>query len=678
MHPRIVPLQLSLHAPSEERQAAALVPLDLDDACAITTPSAAAHAGHGRGHGHLRARRRSESRAGPGPPPGPAGPAGAVAGATSTADALGLAPPEESRAFWRLVRRAFESKSSARASPSRDAGAGAGGFWANARALALVTAGPAATAALQFGLPYHSVPHRVARAFVFAFVGSIGASSNASVWFSLLLHAPLRRVVPSYMALFLVLGPSLFAASNAVVDLTHVPFGYVASLVFIVLANQICARLHARVIARRRATAASASVFAVDVVTAEAAAGGAAGSASAAAAAAASAAPVPARALSTFGKFQTLNMCIVFVLFGYLFLFSVVLINATNSSVCFLLVLLQLRAFGRPLAAALPHGDAAVLYALTMLLCVRVFRQLAFFQVQSVAVYVASLASDLATLLLPSSLLLRRVARPFARRAAAFLSRRSRAATAAVAPEEAEAGAGAEDGEGKGGAGARPAPEPPTSSHRSPSSPPSSAPAPAASAAAPSSSDHEAGPATPGSSARRGKDAPAAGPAAAAAGAEVRCLDGEEEEGAAAGGPGPDEEEEGAGAGEAPEGPAGGPTIVFDEDLWVFNVQSGIRRVVLISRCDLACASALTFSLLTAGVNGAVVAGLHAAGLLFPRLRDRLALTASWRFLREHAATLALNFSSCSSVAFLALYRQANLYYFVFPESYPPDAPGSA
>eukprot|EP00741_Cyanophora_paradoxa_P011886 tig00020571_g11488.t1 len=570
----------------------------LDDAA----PSISAHAHglqpRGRARRHSDVDRRTRSPAGL---------------ATSTADALGLAPVEEesaSRAFWRLVRGALEHTPAPPPPPPAPPAGSGSARWANARALLLVVAGPALAAAVQFGLPYHSIPHRLARVHVFGVLGSLGPASSASVWFALLLHAPLRRVVPSYVALFTLLGPCFFTTVNALVDLSTVPFGYVTNLLNILVTNQICARVHARVLARRSA----AAVFApVDPE----AGGGAAPAASP---------PRPARGLATFGKFQLVNMSIMFVLFG---------------------------------------------------LCVRVFRQFAFFRVQSLAVYAASLASDLVTLLLPSSLLARRVARPFARAAAALLRRLS-AAPAVV-----------------------PAPAP--------------APAPAAAAASvdtavprPDESSAAAA-ACAGGAEENGAEGVNAGPGVVS----VRSLDGSPPPPS----PGPEAEadpdlEEAGEEGRAEraeraqlERELEGPPL--DEDLWVYNVQTGIRSMllwhaviswaatsvfvaaVLVARWGpgaasfpyspatfdgAACTTALAFSLLSAGLNGAAVAAIHALTRLFPSMRDRFALAASWRFLREHAATLALTFSSGSSVAFLILYRQANLYFFVFPESYPPDA----
>eukprot|EP00741_Cyanophora_paradoxa_P022104 tig00021434_g21338.t1 len=558
----------------------------------------------------LRARRRSASERG-GPDPRPdAEPrararAALAARATAPADAEDVGPAEESRAFWRLLRGALEAAPSpqppstpslpAPATAAAAAGSG-GGFWANVRALAIITAGPAAAAALQFGLPYHSVRNPVARSLLFAFAGSIGGAANSSVVFSVLLRRPPRRIAPSYVPLFVVCAPVLFAATNAAIDLSGVPFGYVFCLFYLVLTNQICARLHARLFARRSAPVYSEAGLAGELRPGP---GPEAGPAD------------PGRAVATFGKLQSVtgparpaavpgharacavNMLIMFVLYVYLFLFSV-----ARASVA---------------------------------------------QVQSVAVYLVSLASDIVFLLVPVSLLARRVARPFARRVVAWLRRLSAPA------------------------------------------------APSAASSAPSSSDGRAPP-DPSS-----KDVdvdlapdPDPDPDGNASRVEVRPLEG--------GMPRPSEAEEGEGGYRGDGGDAG-------EDLWVYNVQTGIRSMILwqavvswvaaavfvaavaVARWgpgaasfpyspatfdDAACASALTFSLLTAGANGAVVAALHVAALLFPRLKDRFAFTSSWRFLRDNAGLLGMTFMVCTSISFLGIYRQANIYFYLFPESFPP------
>eukprot|EP00741_Cyanophora_paradoxa_P022101 tig00021434_g21336.t1 len=313
----------------------------------------------------LRARRRSASERGdhdPDEEPRPRARAALAARATPPAtpaaadsDADGdVGPAEESRAFWRLLRGALEAGPSPQppSAPSLPAAAaaaapagsgGAGGFWANARALAIITAGPAAAAALQFGLPYHSVENRVARSLLFGFAGSIGAAGNSSVLFSVLLRRPPRRIVPSYFSFFVVCAPVLFAATNAAIDLSGVPFGYVFCLFYLVLANQICARLHARLIARRSAPVHPEAVLASEATGPGLGRGPGRGPPGP------EAGPAdPGRALATFGKLQAVNMLIIFVLYVYLYLFSIarasvvqVLINATSSSVCYVIVLLQ-------------------------------------------------------------------------------------------------------------------------------------------------------------------------------------------------------------------------------------------------------------------------------------------------------------------------------------------------
>eukprot|EP00741_Cyanophora_paradoxa_P015615 tig00020903_g15074.t2 len=666
-------------------------------------------------HQHLRSRRRSTAHAAssscsdreqeePRPPArvslARVAPAAVAPGRSGPSSGVPFpATAEESRALWRLVQGELETSRSrasfALPSPSAAAGAPeAGGFWANARALAILTVGPAAATAVQFGLPYPAIQNRVARALAFGFCGCLGSATNSSVLFAVLARRPPRRVVPSYIALFLLCAPALFAASNAVVDLSAVPFGYALGLLCIVLTNQICARLHARLFARRDASiarSAQAGAGAPPELELEAGVGGAADRALDREAGPAD----PARAAATFSKLQATNMLIIFVLYAYLFLFSLassstaqVLINATNSSVCYLFVLLQLRAFRGSLAAALPHGDAVVLQALTMLLAVRMFRQLSYFKVHSVAVYLVSLASDLLFLLVPVSLLARRVARPLVRRAAALLRRLSTP-------------------------GVRLDPAPSSSSGpgpRAPAAAASSSPAPR-SRLATMAKDIDA---APGPGPGPGPDAEAAPGLVPVDGGgarvEVRPLDFDWTPRPSLEGAGGWELEEDRGA-EGAAGPAAAsgrasPALLDDrEELWVYSIQTGLRSMILwqavvswvaavvfvaavaVARYgpgaalfpyspatldDAACASALTFSLLTAGANGAVVAALHAAAHFFPRLKDRLALTSSWRFLRENAGLLALTFMACTSISFLGLYRQANIYYYVFPDAYPP------
>eukprot|EP00741_Cyanophora_paradoxa_P022100 tig00021434_g21335.t1 len=295
---------------------------------------------------------------------------------------------------------------------------------------------------------------------------------------------------------------------------------------------------------------------------------------------------------------------------------------------------------------------------------------LSYFQVQSVAVYLVSLASDILFLLVPVSLLARRVARPVARRVVAWLRRLS--APAAAGPS----------------AGPDPDPGPAFSSGSDPDPPP-----PAAASSAPSSSDGRAPPDPSSKDVDVDVDVapgPNPDPDGSASRVEVRPLEG--------GTPRPSESEE-------EEGGYGGDGGGAGEDLWVYNVQTGIRSMILwqavvswvaavvfvavvaVARWgpgaasfpyspatfdEAACASALTFSLLTAGVNGAIVVALHVAALLFPRLKDRFAFTSSWRFLRDNAGLLAMTFMACTSISFLGIYRQANIYFYLFPESFPP------
>eukprot|EP00741_Cyanophora_paradoxa_P014622 tig00020816_g14102.t1 len=535
-------------------------------------------------------------------------------------------PPadEEQRSVWRFMRSALESRPAPRSAGSSAAAAAGdrsrGGFWANARALGLILGGPSLFGALQFGLPYHSIPHHVGRAFLLGLLTSLGAGANGAFWFSTFTRAPLRRISLAYAALFVALSSALFAALDAAVDLARIPFATLGLLLIFLVSNQICSRLLARLYFRR-----VGSIFY---------GGGAASSSNPDVALPSSfrSAPGsshPSRAFVVVGRFQSLSSLLLAILGGYLFLFSYirstvvqVFLNIAVTSVCFFIVLLQLKLFGGSLLASMPHGDAAVIHVLNMMINVRVLRQLAFFQVKSVTVYLVSIATDLLSLLLPLLLLLRRFARPFARRAVPWLQH----------PAERASGSKGIDI--------------------------------AASSSLSTRSAHVA--------------APAAGDAVSIA---SRSPTFDRGSGTVAGAADP------------------------DASLWVYNVQHGIRTMLLwnavvawaacaifatavavarfgpgaasfpyspatFSRADFE--NALIFSAVTAGFNAAVVAAMHAAAAFFPNLRDHLGLAPSWRFLREHAFTLAFMFWPSTGSALIAFNRQTNIYYFVFPENYVP------
>eukprot|EP00741_Cyanophora_paradoxa_P008139 tig00001264_g7876.t1 len=609
--------------------------------------------------------------------------------------------------MWRFARQALEYRPAAatemaQGSPRR----GRRGFFANARALALLFLVPALSTALQFALPYHSISNRFARFFVLGVMSSFGAGLNGALWFATLLRVPHRKVVPSYMTSVIVLSALLFAALDAALDLSRIPFGSLSILAFYIPANQLAARAHARLIFRRVSTAPASSVY-------TSGASDAAGGDAAAAGDAVPAGRDPARAFSGVGKFQAVNISVLFFQMSYLFLFSAlrspvfqVAINLVVSSVSFLVLLAQLRLFGGSLLASLPHGDAAGIHVVSMLLLSRVFRQLAFFRVQSVWVYLAGLATDLLALLLPSSLLLRRFARPFARRAVLWLRARSGSVFGppAAAPQ--------------GGPHAEPAPAAP------PSASLEVIPAPAHSSLAGPRRPSRAGVDScalviPHDEAGGGGGKRAAGvfpqaPAGARDSVLVEALDepstsprpGALREGPHA--PPPPSLDK---APPVPPAPAPDPdtdpdlhpSSPSDENLWVYNVQHGIRTMLLwyavvtwaasaifvsavvvarwgpaseiypyspavFSEAD--CASAIFFSLLTAGVTAAVVAALSFAASFFPGLRDHLGLAPSWRFLREHAKTLGFTFCTATHTAAFFLNRKTLMYYFVFPEAY--------
>eukprot|EP00741_Cyanophora_paradoxa_P014624 tig00020816_g14104.t1 len=595
----------------------------------------------------------------------------------------------EQRSVWRFMRSALESRPAPRSAGSSAAAAAGdrsrGGFWANARALGLILGGPSLFGALQFGLPYHSIPHHVARAFLLGLLTSLGAGANGAFWFSTFTRAPLRRISLAYAALFVALSSALFAALDAAVDLARIPFATLGLLLIFLVSNQICSRLLARLYFRR-----VGSIFY---------GGGAASSSNPDVALPSSfrSAPGsshPSRAFVVVGRFQSLSSLLLAnpalrsfghlmprlqILGGYLFLFSYirstvvqVFLNIAVTSVCFFIVLLQLKLFGGSLLASMPHGDAAVIHVLNMMINVRVLRQLAFFQVKSVTVYLVSIATDLLSLLLPLLLLLRRFARPFARRAVPWLRARS------AAPADARQGEGAST------------PAPTSTDAATIRSPSRANPTPESDRAErPSLSEHPAERASGGKGIAASSSVQLSTRSAhvAALGAAVSIaspspvLDS---------GYGP-----GAGAG------AGDP----DASLWVYNVQHGIRTMLLwnavvawaacaifatavavarfgpgaasfpyspatFSRADFE--NALIFSAVTAGFNAAVVAAMHAAAAFFPNLRDHLGLAPSWRFLREHAFTLAFMFWPSTGSALIAFNRQTNIYYFVFPENYVP------
>eukprot|EP00741_Cyanophora_paradoxa_P000775 tig00000058_g746.t1 len=142
------------------------------------------------------------------------------------------------------------------------------------------------------------------------------------------------------------------------------------------------------------------------------------------------------------------------------------------------------------------------------------------------------------------------------------------------------------------------------------------------------------------------------------------------------------------------------------EDVQLYHMQSGIRSVVLLQAAVCWSASlvfvvgasiarwgpashyfpfdpavcsgetfskAVAFSLVQALAHGVALLAIQLAGLAFPRLRSRLALTASWRILRERMGVIGLLCVGGTTMAFLALYREANIYSYVHLEDYAPS-----
>eukprot|EP00741_Cyanophora_paradoxa_P014623 tig00020816_g14103.t1 len=570
----------------------------------------------------------------------------------------------EQRSVRRFMQSALESRPAPRSASvaAGDRGEGRGGFCANARALALILGGPSLFGALQLGLPYHSIPHHVARAFLLALLASLGAGANGAFWFSTFTRAPLRRISLAYAALFVAVSSALFAALDAAVDLARIPFATLGLLLIFLVSNQICSRLLARLYFRR-----VGSTFY---------GGGAASSSNPDAALPSSfrSAPVsshPARAFVVAGRFQSLTTLLLAILAGYIYLFSYtrsaivqVFLNMAMTSLCFFLVLLQLKLFGGWLLASMPHGDAAVIHVLNMMTVVRVLRQLVSFQVKSVTVYLVSIATDVLALLLALLLLRRSFARHFARRAIAWLRDRS---TSAAPAEQLHA-------RRRGAAGA-PADVPSSTdaasiSIRGPSRDSASAnPTPASDRAErPSVSEHpaeRAGGSSKGIAASSSLSTRSAHAAAPAAGDAVSI------------------------ASRSPtfdwgSGPVAGAADP-DASLWVYNVQHGIRTMLLwnavvawaacaisstavvVARfgpgapCfpyspatfpDADFANALFFSAVTAGFNAAIIAALHAVSALFPNLREQLGLAPSWRFLRFAASLLHSHLPALGAASF--------------------------